>query len=765
MIYKNNIFLFMVSFLFSAGIHAASFDCTKAARAIDKAICNDSELSALDEKLAAVYAKEFAVNPDVKEGQREWLRSLKQCNGDFNALAACLKPMFLDRINYLEKQIESHTLQSASNSSVISPQQNANAVDQAKLGESKNNVKPENIVSKESKSSFGSVIVLTIIVLILAMIFMVYKKRKKVSEKIDKQDAPDFQKTGKVQTNAQIIPSEESKDQNQEVKAQSKKEIDKIVDRNTHAYLCADCGWHGNVEETNYDKEIEDVVCPECGSGDFEIGTFPAEESLYSTAQCGHCDWVGREDDCSRSESDELVCPSCGAEDDVSLRKLPTPGWFGNDRKLILRALITHGSWLKDIPSNLKDDKELALAAVKSPHLALKFASYEFQNNKEVVEAAINKWAAEFEYASEQMRDDQELALIAVSSSGYELQHASERLRSDINIVLAAVSESGGSLQFASADLQNNREVVMAAVMSQGSALEYASERLRADKDVVTCAVSQDGDAIGFAAPVFKKDKVLSKKAVENSYSAIQHVDRFIIDKELSLLAVTKSGWALEYLPDSFKDDEDIVLVAVNDVGVALQYATNRLRKNKKIVDAATANDDDAIEYSMLKRSPENSINLSMTISDQLNARLDKIIDSCINDEESLMEWRNSGGSYKVRPGYAYDKFYLNRITGNYDMSLQGLIHHMMYEEGLYKRFLNGDELSQVEECVLQNPEGIWGVADLDSAEGEQTQALLDSVYAICIKHVGHRLREASLDVTEFISEGYIEEGSSDHDS
>lgn len=908
---KNNFFLFLVFLLFSVVAQAASFDCTKAGRSIDKAICADPDLSALDEKLAAVYAKEFAVNPSVKEEQREWLRSLKQCNGDINTIASCLKPMYVERIKNLDKQLQSPPEQSVSSSPATLPQQNINIAEQEQPVTLSNGKKGEKIASEESKSLFSSAIAAAVVAVILAAIFMFLKKRKKTSENYEQQETVDVQKTRKVQSIAPITPVSKPTDptedmyqralemlqagslskagqlleetanrghlnsqyqlgklmleqssaegdshyeagmawmkkaaslkhpkalllfndldepisdsadeifssmsfddwdkklykegielddvanhfgislddiekwreigkapqraveflrslqtETQEVIAHAEKEFYKNTDRNTHEYLCVDCGWHGHSEDTNYDEESEDKVCPECGSGDFDLGTFPADEGLYSTAQCGHCNWVGQEDDCSRSESDELVCPSCGAEDDVSLRKLAIPGWFGDDRELILRALTTHGSWLKDIPSDLKGDKELVLAAVKSPHLALQFASEEFKNNKEIVGAAITKWAAEFEYASEQMRDDKELTLLAVSSSGYELQNASERLRSEKDVVLIAVSESGGSLQFASPPLQDNREVVMAAVKSQGSALEYASERLRAVKDIVSCAVNQDGDAISFAAPIFKKDKALSKIAVGVSYSAIQHIDGSIIDVELCLLAVTQSGWALESLPDSFKDDNEIVFAAVSDVGVALQYASDRLRADEKIVEAALANDADAIEYSMLKRSPENSQKLAITISAQLIAILDVIIDSFLNDEESLMEWKNSGGSYKVRPGYAYDKFYLNRITGNYDMSLQGLIHHMMNEEGIYRRFLNSEELNEVQECVSENPEGIWGVADLDSPEGEQTQEILDTIYATCIKHVGGRLRGALLDVTEFISEGYIDEGASDY--
>lgn len=635
---KNKIILISVFLFFYGTAFSASFDCTKASRPIDKAICNDPDLSALDDRLATAYSKEFAVNPGVKEEQREWLKSLKQCSGDLNAIASCLKPMFVDRIKNLEKQQASALLEQPASIAAEKPsQQNTDASDQAQAAKlTENRVKTPS--AEEAKSSFGSGMIAAVIAAILAALFFVFKKKRAV-ESNDQQESAVKQSTP-------------------EATVHREKEISKKPERNLDECLCIDCGWHGHFSDTKYDKEFESNVCPECGSVDIELGTFPKDESLYSSAQCNHCDWVGKEDDCSRNENDELVCPSCGAEDDITLSHQPVPGWFGGNRELILIALTTHGSWLKDVPAHLQGDRELTLAAVRSPHLALRFASEQFRNDKEIVKAAITKSAGEFEYASEKMRDDQELTLMAVSNSGYELQNASERLRNDKAIVLAAVSESGNSLQFASPALQDDREVVMAAVLNEGSALEYASNKLRADE---------------------------------------------------------------------------------------------------KIVEAAVANDVDALEYSMLERTSENSKKLAVTISSQVIEILDGIMDSVLNDEQSLLEWKNSGGSYKVRPGYAYDKFYLDRITGSYDMSLQGLIHHMMNEEGIYKRFLSNQDLSLVEECISENPEGIWGVDDLDTPEGELTQEILDTIYLNCIKHVGERLREASLVVTEFESEGYIE--------
>lgn len=126
---KSKFLLFLVVLLFSAVTHAASFDCTKAERIIDKAICVDPDLSVLDEKLATVYAQKFAVNPEVKVEQREWLRSLKQCNGDVNTVVSCLKPMFVDRIKNLDKKIQSPPRQNSSSAVAIASQQNINAAE------------------------------------------------------------------------------------------------------------------------------------------------------------------------------------------------------------------------------------------------------------------------------------------------------------------------------------------------------------------------------------------------------------------------------------------------------------------------------------------------------------------------------------------------------------------------------------------------------------------------------------------------------------
>jgi uncharacterized protein len=83
------IYIFMILLAFGSGIDKAaaagpSFDCNKAAGMIEKLICGDDGLAALDRKLAEVYANasKKAVNehpPILKAEQRGWIKGRNDC--------------------------------------------------------------------------------------------------------------------------------------------------------------------------------------------------------------------------------------------------------------------------------------------------------------------------------------------------------------------------------------------------------------------------------------------------------------------------------------------------------------------------------------------------------------------------------------------------------------------------------------------------------------------------------------------------------------
>ena len=103
---------------------------------------------------------------------------------------------------------------------------------------------------------------------------------------------------------------------------------------------------------------------------------------------------------------------------------------------------------------------------------------------------------------------------------------------------------------------------------------------------------------------------------------------------------------------------------------------------------------------------------------------------------------------YKVRPGYGYDKFYLDFVEGSYDMSLQSLIHYIMYEDGHYQKFLNKTQYARLLHIVHQYPESIFGLdEDLDNNYGQIQYELIDRVYTTSIKFVAITLINSGFDV------------------
>jgi uncharacterized protein len=57
---NRSISLCLLLFFFTAYSYGASFDCSKATTLVENAICNDAEISALDDLLMETYKKAFA---------------------------------------------------------------------------------------------------------------------------------------------------------------------------------------------------------------------------------------------------------------------------------------------------------------------------------------------------------------------------------------------------------------------------------------------------------------------------------------------------------------------------------------------------------------------------------------------------------------------------------------------------------------------------------------------------------------------------------
>jgi hypothetical protein len=131
---------------------------------------------------------------------------------------------------------------------------------------------------------------------------------------------------------------------------------------------------------------------------------------------------------------------------------------------------------------------------------------------------------------------------------------------------------------------------------------------------------------------------------------------------------------------------------------------------------------------------------------------LDKIIIDFLPEFKKEYEIYSGDGSgimpdFKVYPGYGYDKFYLSNVEGSYDMSLQGLIHYILYEEGFYKKFLNEKQFKEVKKVIKDYPDSIYGPSDEDEDYEKIQYDYLDVIYSQCIKFVAYRLIENGFNV------------------
>lgn len=81
---------------------AASFDCAKATKTIEKLVCSNEELSILDQKLSVVYSRSIAESANRSEmtnDQRRWLRDIRNTCVD----VPCAIEAYTKRLTDLEK--------------------------------------------------------------------------------------------------------------------------------------------------------------------------------------------------------------------------------------------------------------------------------------------------------------------------------------------------------------------------------------------------------------------------------------------------------------------------------------------------------------------------------------------------------------------------------------------------------------------------------------------------------------------------------------
>ena len=268
-------------------------------------------------------------------------------------------------------------------------------------------------------------------------------------------------------------------------------------------------------------------------------------------------------------------------------------------------------------------------------------------------------------------------------------------------------------------DEKSDRKAVLAAVKEDGLALEYASEDLKADREIVLAAV--------------KSATLLSPL----QYAS----DDLKADRELVLAAGKQNGIALRSASEDLKADRDIVLAVVKHHGSALAYASEDLKADREIVLAAAKTYSGVFHHASKDLKGDREIVLKIIHSD-LEDFLGEII-------ETHKDYFREENTFKIRPGIAYDKFYINQVDGSYDMSLQGLLHHYLWEHEFYHLFLNDKELETCRQLVEEQPEYTFGPDD------DKTREIIDEIEFEAISFVGKKLIELGFDVEQDF-EGYL---------
>lgn len=93
---KRIVFIVAIA-CFAYNANSASFDCAKASSPLEKAICSNPNLSALDDQMAQAYkdARAKSSNQDqLKSDQIAWIKGARQCASDL----ACIEKSYKERL-------------------------------------------------------------------------------------------------------------------------------------------------------------------------------------------------------------------------------------------------------------------------------------------------------------------------------------------------------------------------------------------------------------------------------------------------------------------------------------------------------------------------------------------------------------------------------------------------------------------------------------------------------------------------------------------
>lgn len=106
---------------------------------------------------------------------------------------------------------------------------------------------------------------------------------------------------------------------------------------------------------------------------------------------------------------------------------------------------------------------------------------------------------------------------------------------------------------------------------------------------------------------------------------------------------------------------------------------------------------------------------------------------------ESNLDQFEESGELMVETSYGNSTYQLDEIDESEDLCLQGLVHHIMHEEGLYEKFLNTVQLNYMKYMIEESPYYIY-YPEPESNEGSHEEVMEDIRAKEIIEEIHHRM-------------------------
>lgn len=255
-----------------------------------------------------------------------------------------------------------------------------------------------------------------------------------------------------------------------------------------------------------------------------------------------------------------------------------------------------------DVPDEFKGNIEVIRCILENGNLDFEKLPDIIKNDKEILMFIAKKDSSEFRNFPDWAKDDKD---IVKSLSGWGVfENISERLRADREIVMLGLSgDSSNNLEHVtSEELKNDKEILKIAVSGHSQALHWVPEKWRHDKELLDIILSKEVTAtysFEHFPLEYRDNEEIARKVVNDDYGrCYQYLsERLKNNKEITLIATSKSGDVLSEMPKSMLDDKDVVLNALaHDGWRYVDKISERLKNDIDIVTAAVLSDNRSLE-------------------------------------------------------------------------------------------------------------------------------------------------------------------------